>query len=359
MDRLSKISSAQFFSLLLLSRLLSTLTFMPVFHSDVRTSDYIISMAIGSILVIIFCIPVFMLFNKSRENGLINTSFNISPVFSKIISVLYAAFFVFYAFTTLARTELFVSTIVFPDTETTFFVLVAIAAACYAASLGFEALGRAGSVSLFLFCASFAFILITMSDKIKVNNLSPVFYDGIFPVAEVSWSFIIRTIEPAMMLILLPRVTGNVKKGFSVWIAALLVINTAIFFFLMTTLGECSLLQMFPVHAMATLSEFSVLERLDVLLTGVWIISAFIKVSFTIFIASDLLSTSFKKEYNHYYIVAIGVVLAVLMYFTSISILSFQITISFIIRTVVFAAFVVVIPLIVFVLKKICGKVRK
>ena len=39
MEKVQKISTAQFFSLLLLSRLLTTLTFMPVFEMKVNNLD--------------------------------------------------------------------------------------------------------------------------------------------------------------------------------------------------------------------------------------------------------------------------------------------------------------------------------
>lgn len=355
MKTVSKISTGQFFSLLLLSRLLTTLTFMPMFSMPARTSDYIIAMVFGSVLIPLSCVPVLLLYRKQRDKNIVDLSYDISPIFSKIIAVVYVFLFMFYAFTTLARLNLFVETVVFPDIETTFFVIVSVLAACYAAHLGLEPLGRAGAVSLFLFCGSFLIILLTMISKIDINNLSPVFYDGAKPVINNAFAVLIRTIEPAIFAVLIPRVSGNIKKGFIIWAIAFSVTVTLIFFFLMSGLGETALLQMFPVHSMAVLSEFSVFERLDVLLTGVWIISAFIKISFMVYLSAETLSKSFEKKHSNVYIIIAGLLLIAAVAFESTSYSTFRITTSITIRAVLFFLFVIVLPLVVLV----CGKIHK
>lgn len=359
MDTQSKISTGQFFSLLLLSRLLSTLTFMPSYIGTINTSDCLLAVSVGSALIPLFCIPVFILFNNKQRHSILDEAYTVSPVFSKIVSVIYVILFVYYAFITLVRMNLFVATIVFPDMNTSLFVIVSVAAVCYAASLGLEPLGRAGTVSLTLFCASFVVILLTLINKVDMNYLSSVLYDGVSSPLEVASSVVIRTIEPAAIAVLIPRINGNLKKGFAVWIISYFVIVTTIFFFLMTTLGNSAFLQMFPVHGMAVLSELGLFERLDIVLTGVWIISAFIKIGFMIYLSADLLGRSFKREYKNYYIAAIGLLLIILLYFESISMTSLQYVTSLTARGIMFAAVVVVLPSAVLVASMIKKRVKK
>ncbi len=359
MDTQSKISTGQFFSLLLLSRLLSTLTFMPDYIGSISTSDCLLAVSVGSALIPIFCIPVFILFKNKQRNSILDEAYYVSPIFSRIAAVLYVILFVYYAFLTLVRMDLFVATIVFPDMNTSLFVIVSVAAVCYAASLGLEPLGRAGAVSLALFCVSFIVILMTLIDKVDINYLSPVLYDGTLSAFQVAASVVIRTIEPAAIAVLIPRINGNLKKGFTVWIVSFFVIATTIFFFLMTTLGNSSFLQMFPVHGMAVLSSLGLFERLDIVLTGVWIISAFIKIGFMIYLSSDLLGRSFKREYKNYYITAIGLLLIILLSFESISLTSFKSITSLTARGVMFAAVAVILPSAVLAASKIKRRVKK
>ena len=95
----------------------------------------------------------------------------------------------------------------------------------------------------------------------------------------------VRTIEPAAMAVLFPRVSGNKKRGYFIWISVLAAFLEIVFFFVFSGLGDYAMTQLFPIHSIAVLSEFSVFQRIDVILTGVWILSAFIKISFMLYLS--------------------------------------------------------------------------
>ena len=93
MEKVQKISTAQFFSLLLLSRLLTTLTFMPVFEMKVNNLDYIVAILLGSAVMLLFLLPMYYLFKNSGGKGVLELAQDISPTFSKVLCVFYVAFF--------------------------------------------------------------------------------------------------------------------------------------------------------------------------------------------------------------------------------------------------------------------------
>lgn len=351
MNTNAKISSSQIIALMLVSRLLSTITFMPVLNTDVKNTDYIISMLIGGLLTLLFLIPT-IIFTK-KQKSVVGIAKEISNSLSKIISILYALLFLAYAFSTLVRMNLFVSAVVFPNTNTTLFLVLSIIATCYAASLGIEAIGRASSISLFIFLASFVVILLALVNRVDINNLSPMFYDGVRPVFKISWSVIIRSLEPSILLVIIDKSSEKITKKLIGWVIAFSLIMTVIFFFLMSSLGESALLQMFPIHSMAVLAEFGVFERMDSLLMGMWILSAFIKVGFLIFLVADLISTSFSKLKSEKCIVTVGILLSLAILLESSSITLFRITTSMIIRSIVFLLFVVIIPLLIITIDKL------
>lgn len=82
---------------------------------------------------------------------MLDIAYEISPLYSKIISVLYILLFLFYAFSTLSRLDLFSGTVIFRESDTKVFVVLSVLLACYSAYLGLEALGRAGAISLLYF----------------------------------------------------------------------------------------------------------------------------------------------------------------------------------------------------------------
>ena len=210
MNLKAKISSGQFFSLLLLSRFISVLTYSPIYNAGLNSSDYLIAGVIGMIMVLFSCLPLALIYKSNDNRSVLDIAYEISPLYSKIISVLYILLFLFYAFSTLSRLDLFSGTVIFRESDTKVFVVLA----CYSAYLGLEALGRAGAISLFVFSVSFVFIIVTMLSKLDLNNFSPVFYDGAGRVIFAGQTMAVRTIEPAAMAVLFPRVSGNKKRGF-------------------------------------------------------------------------------------------------------------------------------------------------
>ena len=174
MNLKAKISSRQFFSLLLLSRFISVLTYSPIYNAGLNSSDYLIAGVIGMIMVLFSCLPLALIYKSNDNRSVLDMAYEISPIYSKIISVLYILLFLFYAFSTLSRLDLFSGTVIFRESDTKVFVVLSVLLACYSAYLGLEALGRAGAISLFVFSVSFVFIIVTMLSKLDLNNFSPV-----------------------------------------------------------------------------------------------------------------------------------------------------------------------------------------
>lgn len=354
MERTQKISVYQFFALLMLSRLLSTLTFVPMFREETQGIDYIIVPAIMCVFLLVFAIPIYFLLKKGDTRSLMDAAYRVSPVFSKMIAVLYAVFFILYCMPTLARLDLFAETIVFPESNNTdLFILLAVVAVCYAAYQGLEAIGRAGTLSLGVLLLTFAVIFIVMAGKMDITNFTPPFYKGVKPVLQSAWVSTYQTTELIIAATLLPRVKGNTRKGFFAWLFLTMALISLIFVFVVGGLGRFAFSQLFPVHTIAVLSEFSLLERLDVLLTGVWILSAFIKLSLMLYLQSDLLSRAFKPEWRKYYILLAGALLFAMGIYISRDITRFPASPSSATNGILFAVFTLLLPIGILIAEKI------
>lgn len=347
MRNIPKISVWQLLAVLLLSRLLTLLTYTTLGTETVQNADYFPSAVFATLFILLFSVMLFVQMRYFPAQDLTDIAYYASPVFSKCISVFYAFYFLFTALETLARLELFISTVIFPNRQSAFLVIICVAAACYAASLGAEALGRTGAVSLGLFVAAFLFIMFAMADEIDFLNFSPMFYDGVKPSMTAGLSAAARSAEIMMFSAMLPQVSGNPKKAYGVWLAAFLGSSLLVFFFVFGGLGDFALTQLFPVHAVAVLSEISVFQRFDVLLTGIWILSAFVKISFLLYLVSALLQKSFRPEWKNRYILVSGVLIAAVQIFCIASFSSYFYTVGLGFRTAFFAAFTVVLPAIV------------
>lgn len=347
MGRAQKIGIWQVFSIIFLSRLLTVLTYTSIGEEKMETGDYFPSVLFAGLFILLFSVMLFVQNKKYPGKDLTDIAYMASPWFSKVISVVYALIFTFSMLVTLARLELFVGTIIFPENDSALFIIICVLASCYAASLGIEALGRVSALSVMISCVAFLFIMVTMADKLDVTQFSPAFFDGPLPSVKGGLSFASRTMEIVMLSALLPKINGKPLRAYFAWLSVTLLSMLSLFFFVFGGLGKFALTQLFPVHSVAVLAEVGVFRRFDVLLTGVWILSAFIKISLLLYLQAELLQKSFKVEWKNYYIFAVGGVALIAQLFLAGNFTDYFYQTSFITRFIYWAAVVVVIPAII------------
>lgn len=356
LTRTSFIRTYQLFCILLLSRLLPILTLVSIGTEQPSSTDYLVSVFFAGIFILILSIPMLLLLKYYPQMDIVDVAYCISPKLSKIVSLLYALFFSYFAFITLSTLKLFVATSVFPNDESTLFILICIVASCYAATLGLEALGRASTVALGIFVFSFLFIICIMLDKVNLLNFTPLFSEGVSPSVKFGIRMASITHEIAMIFVLAPRVKGNKQKMYAGWLFSLLLLVFVIFFFTFSGLGEFAVRQLFPVYSMAVLSEFSVFQRFDVLLTGVWILTAFLKISLLFYLQSELLKKSFGEKLKHQYIYILGFLIFILQFVLRGRLSNYAAITNLSARSIVAFLFLFFIPLVLFLFVKLKSK---
>ncbi len=340
-----KISAFQFFSMLFLSRILTTVTYLSSYTKNIRLSDMFVQpifrIAIGTLIMI----PVYFLYKKYEGQNVLDVIGDKSKLLGRITSVFYVIAFFYFAVVTIARLDLFAGTIVFPETDIDFMIAVAIILCCYGAYLGFEPLARSSVISSILVIPALIFIMLTLIKKVDFLNLTPIFYNGVMPVLEVSVDSVGQTIEYAVIVLMVPRVKGNVKKGFFVWLVLQTVLMAVMVFFACTVMGNFAQTQLFPFHTLASLGEFAMFSRLDAIFTSVWIMCAFIKAGFLIYLQKDILSTQFKRFHGNQYLIVIGILTIIANLIISGQINRFVVIDNSLIKIAITAITVVIIPL--------------
>lgn len=302
MQTKEKISAFQFFTMLFISRTLTTVTYLSSYTKDVRLSDMLVQPVFRITLGIVIMIPLYLICKKYNTTDLLNLAN------SKAISLCYVFVFFYFTVVTIARLDVFAGTVVFPETDVNFLLVFAILLCSYGAYLGFEALGRSAVLSSVLVISALAFIMATLVNKIDLLNLTPVFYNGVTPVIQTAVNSVGQTVEYAIIAICLPKVSGNVKKGFFWWLILQTLLMATMFFFATTVMGNFTGTQLFPFHTLASLAEFAMFDRLDAIFTSVWILCAFIKAGLLIYLQSDILHRVFQKIQRKYFILGIGAI---------------------------------------------------
>ncbi len=347
-----KISAFQFFTMLFLTRTLTTVTYLSSYTENIRLSDMLIQPFFRIIMGTVIMLPLYFLYKNNKDKNLLDIVNGKSKVMARIVSTIYVVFFFYFTVVTIARLDLFTGTVVFPETDLKYILIFAIILCCYGAYLGFEALGRSSVISSVFVISALFFIMLTLTKKVDFLNLTPIFYNGVMPVVKVAVDSVGQTVEYAIIALMLPRVTGNVKKGFFIWLISQTLLMAVMFFFACTVMGNFASTQLFPFHTLASLAEFAMFSRLDAVFTSVWIMCAFIKAGLLIYLQSDILTTYFGKFKRTTYIFAIGILTVIANLFISGQIKRFTFVDNSIIKVVLTSITVVLIPLLVLFFRK-------
>lgn len=351
-----KISAFQFFTMLFLTRTLTTVTYLSSYTENIRLSDMLIQpifrIAIGTAIML----PLYFLYKKNIDKNLLDMLSSKSKAFARVVAILYVAFFFYFTVVTIARLDLFAGTVVFPETDLTYILIFAIVLCCYGAFLGLEALGRSSVISIAFVVPALVFIMVTLIKKVDLLNLTPLFYNGVTPVVKVAMDSVGQTVEYAIIATALPRVKGNVKKGFFIWLISQTFLMAVMFFFACAVMGNFASTQLFPFHTLASLAEFSMFSRLDAVFTSVWIMCAFIKAGLLIYLQTDILTMYFGKFKRTTYIIVVGLLTIFANLLISGQIRWFTLVDNSTIKIILTGVTVVLLPMIVLIF---CRKERE
>ena len=351
-----KISAFQFFTMLFLTRTLTTVTYLSSYTENIRLSDMLIQPVFRILIGTAIMLPLYFLYKKNIDKNLLDMLSSKSKVFARVVAILYVAFFFYFTVVTIARLDLFAGTVVFPETDLTYILIFAIVLCCYGAFLGLEALGRSSVISIAFVVPALVFIMVTLIKKVDLLNLTPLFYNGVTPVVKVAMDSVGQTVEYAIIATALPRVKGNVKKGFFIWLISQTFLMAVMFFFACAVMGNFASTQLFPFHTLASIAEFSMFSRLDAVFTSVWIMCAFIKAGLLIYLQTDILTMYFGKFKRTTYIIVVGLLTIFANLLISGQIRWFTLVDNSTIKIILTGVTVVLLPMIVLIF---CRKERE
>ncbi len=295
MKNMGKISTFQLFAILFLCRIINLFTFMLPTASYLNTGDKIIVPLFVALTELIFSAIIIRILSKNHNEGLIPLTKNTSRTLGKILSILYAFCFVWFAGLGVARFELFISTVMFPNSELYFMTILLIVAAFYASLKGIEAIGRASGIIFTLLCVSTVFIVLTVLGEFRYTFLKPILTEGIAPVMRFALYIATRTSEIITLYVISPQIKGNRKKMLYSWVGLFAVITVGIMLILTGVTGEYGDDQIFQLYTLTVIAKFGIFERLDDVLTGIWVLCCFIQSSFLIFSSVTAIEQGFGK----------------------------------------------------------------
>lgn len=313
----SIITAGQLFGMLFISRMIVNMTYNPLLTGGESMWDHILSSAISFVLVFAMVVPVYKMCNMRGGIDVANASYALLGKAGAVICIIYALYYAFISIYTLSLFDSFVSNAMSPKVPILALSFAVIIVSCYAAYKGIEGIARASFLILILIVIALLFIAFALLPQIDYRNFTPFMYDGSKQTVNGVILMLSRTACIPAMAMLLPTVKGNKKRGLIVWNTAVYVTIAILITVIVGSLGDYLKTQSFPIYTATCIAEIGILQKLDVLYLGFWIMGLFVKMSLFIYLTAACMRRILGEKASKVSIFISGIIIAVLSYFIS------------------------------------------
>lgn len=280
----NKISGLQFFMLIVMFVTSSSMILIPAILIEHSKQDA----WLAGLIALIVSLPVLWLYchlgDKHSSQTMVEYGISLLGKPAGIVAaVLYIFYYILICSALLLQTGNLLVALIYPETpieilNLTFFLVV-----IWAVRLRLETFARAAEV-LFPWVILFLFLLvISLLPEMRIRNILPIMEHGAGPLAKGALSYIsIPVLDLVVFLMIYPHVnSGNRKKWFITGALLSGVIVLLFTFLSVAVLGAAiAQKQIYPFYTLAekvNIGHF--IQRIEVLVGGVWIISLFFKLS--------------------------------------------------------------------------------
>lgn len=302
MELTPKITPFQFFTILFLSRVFAMVTYITSLRTQLTTTDEVTATLVMGAFLLITAIPTAIFLKKDNTSSIITRASVISELFAKILCVFFLIDYLYFGIITSVRFGIFTGSVMFPDTNVTFFVAIMIATSAYIAFKGIEAMGRSAVIILIPVLSAIIFVFSTQIKDFDMLNFTSPFSDGVRDIFSSGIYTASRTGELAFVTLLAPYMKNQKPKHVYTWLCALIILIFITEIMISGILGNYGGTQLFNMYSMSVLAQMGFIERMDAIITCMWLLCAGVKISVTIFLCETLLSSFFGKRRQIIYI---------------------------------------------------------
>ncbi|MBO8127405.1 MAG: endospore germination permease [Firmicutes bacterium] len=278
-----RITDRQFMLLIIVSRLILSLTYLPALNSPPENQDVWIAGLLSFPVHLLLAVPAYLLAQRFKDRSIIQSAELILGKTGKIIGALYVWFFLHMTALTLRQLSCYLTSVPYPETPAPVFIIVTALFAALAVGYGVETICRTGEIMTPVVMFSIFVVIILIAKDMDLKALAPMLEKGIAPVLHGALTIAARTVEILFVTMLLPYLNqpGTAKKAMAWGIFFFIFFFTIITVSIITTFDvEQAINRTFPFFStvrLISIGEF--LERIDAVHLGIWILGLFIKIS--------------------------------------------------------------------------------
>lgn len=292
---MNKIGWVQFSLVLVISRIFSEATTIPSSNIVYGMQRYSVIL-LSFILTFILYIPLFLIAGNNEGKCFLELTKERNKPTTIVFGIVYIIFLAYLMTETTIRLDYYATSTIF-DAAPALILLLFVGIACiYGTVKGIEAVTRTGIIISAGFFILLLLVAIAVIPVIETEHLYPAFLDrpGEF-LSEVIAEFS-RNSEAVIFAILCRRIRKDGKKTIILYLSLSCGILLLMTFLYNTVLGEYLNEVNFPFYTLSSVSDISVLQRLNGLDVVVWLMAAIIKLSLFAIAIREIFMILFGNE---------------------------------------------------------------
>lgn len=278
-----KISSAQFFVMMFVSRVVVTISLNARYLGGENMLDAIVSCVLAMVLGLVIALPIWWLHGRWPALSVGDAAQAAMGKAGKAVPLFYIFYFVLINGASLGLFQIFLMDTVNPEFSAALAIAAILAVALYGAFRGIETVARCAACVFAILLLGTALVFSIVAFRFDPENLEPLFVNGWSQTFRGTALFVARTSIFADMVVLLPMVRGRKKAGFLGWAVGTTLFISLLLLLLAGCLGPYAATQNFPVYSLSSITEVRSMQRLDAVFVGMWMTGLVIKLACDIY----------------------------------------------------------------------------
>ncbi len=295
MKAVSKISRGQLIALLLASRLSNCLLFTSDSFEQFTLTDCLLSMLLDGIFLFLLFVPTLFVLRKGQL-GTATAAYRISKGFGKTVDGAYMLLSLFILGLDIVQFSDFASKTMKAGFSVPVLTVAFIVACLLASFYGIQALSRSSTVVAVFSILCLAVFVIALIPQMQWVNFPPERSGESSRILTKAIADLPRTAEVTAIGLLYPYVKGSRTGACAGFAGATSFFSAAVSVTAVAVLGDFSSMTFYPYYAAVTAAQVGVFQRLDILVTAVWLGTFFVRFTLFCMLLLDCARRFFSKK---------------------------------------------------------------
>lgn len=284
-----RITYRQLMLLIIISRLLITITYLPAFNIPPYNQDVWISTGLSFPLQLLLAIPAYLLAQRFRDRSIVQAAEAVLGKGGKLVGGLYVWFFIHITAITLRQFGEFLVAAPYPETPIMVFIAGTTLVAAFAVQNGVETISCFGEIVAPVILISIIMVVAMVAKDMDFKTFLPVLEAGVFPALHGAFIIAARTTEVLFVAMLIPYL-NRPRAAKKAVVLGMLLISMYLVIMSAATIANFGVEQarsrVFPFFSLVRLISIgNFLERIDAVLLGIWVLGAYTKTAIYYYLA--------------------------------------------------------------------------